>query len=432
MCAAIRVDGLSKSYRLGTSSAGYGRLTESLQDGVMRLVRRSDSVPRHEEIWALKDVSFEVEEGEMVGVIGQNGAGKTTLLKLLSRITEPTQGRAEVNGRVGSLLEVGTGFHLELTGRENIWLSGAILGMRKREIQRKFDEIVDFSGIDRFIDTPVKRYSSGMHVRLAFSVAAHLQPEILLIDEVLAVGDQAFQKKCLGKMDEVTHEGRTVLFVSHHMGPIRSLCPRAIWLRNGQIAAEGPTEDVVDSYLDSMLSTEKPKHTGNATGQRNLVEIERVRLLDAAGRPASRFPYGADISVEISFSARERVEKPNFWVGIGSERSIFSAINLLDDAGPAYIEGRGKLVCTFRDVPLLPRFYNVFMGVGEESAVSDLVPAHIATHLEIVGNAEEIGLAGPSADVAMRTCAPVLVPYAWRHPDGTEIEVDTHPLTGSA
>ena len=223
---AVRVDNLSKRYYLGALQ----QRQDTLRDALVSVFRRSGSrtLPLSEELWALKDVSFEVKQGEVLGIVGRNGAGKSTLLKLLSRITEPTSGRAEIQGRVASLLEVGTGFHPELSGRENIYLNGAILGMHRNEIERKFDEIVDFSGIERFLDTPVKRYSSGMYVRLAFAVAAHLEPEILFVDEVLSVGDAQFQKKCLGKMGNVAKEGRTILFVSHNMVAMQSLCQRAI------------------------------------------------------------------------------------------------------------------------------------------------------------------------------------------------------------
>lgn len=263
---AIRVENLSKRYRIGQRERYY-----ALRDVLAKLFtapfRRLSASPSHrlsvspfprfsdsQHIWALKDVSFEVKRGEVVGIIGRNGAGKTTLLKILSRITEPTEGYAEIHGRVGSLLEVGTGFHPELTGRENIYLSGAILGMKKREIDKKFDEIVAFAEIEKFIDTPVKHYSSGMYVRLAFAVAAHLDPEILLVDEVLAVGDLAFQKKCLGKMGDVAQGGRTVLFVSHQMNQIRRLCERVLWLDGGHIRQAGPTHEVVSAYEAAMTS----------------------------------------------------------------------------------------------------------------------------------------------------------------------------------
>src|SRR3990172_2695500 len=282
METVIKIEHLSKQYRIG-ARVGYRTFRETLVDAAKAPFVRlsgalskglgakseeqgaeshsSNSLPsalsskqslRSEDtIWALKDVSFEVKQGEIVGIIGRNGAGKSTLLKILSRITEPTEGRAEIYGRVGSLLEVGTGFHRELTGRENIYLNGGILGMKKGEIERKFDEIVDFSGVEKFIDTPVKHYSSGMHVRLAFAVAAHLEPEILMVDEVLAVGDAQFQKKCLDKMKEVGQEGRTVLFVSHNMQAITRLCERVILLREGSVFIDGPSHQVVGSYLNA-------------------------------------------------------------------------------------------------------------------------------------------------------------------------------------
>lgn len=246
---AIRVESLSKKYLLGNVTSDT--LRDQLSHTLKRFVGRQNHLPKQEtnSIWALKDISFEVKEGEVLGIIGKNGAGKSTLLKLLSRITHPTSGHIEVYGRVASLLEVGTGFHPELTGRENIYLNAAILGMKRHEIRSKFDEIVAFAEIDKFIDTPVKRYSSGMYMRLAFAVAAHLEPDILIIDEVLAVGDSAFQKKSLGKMDEVSKSGRTVLFVSHNMATIRSLCTRSVWLDYGEIKMIGKTSDIVDRYL---------------------------------------------------------------------------------------------------------------------------------------------------------------------------------------
>jgi lipopolysaccharide transport system ATP-binding protein len=249
---AIRVEGVSKRYLIGTGRPRYGRLTESLWNGITAPFRRlrgdSEGRARGGHIWALKDVSLEVRRGEVVGVIGRNGAGKTTLLKVLSRITEPSEGYAEIRGRVGSLLEVGTGFHPELTGRENIYLNGAILGMRRAEIDRKFDEIVTFAEVERFIDTPVKRFSSGMQVRLAFAVAAHLDPEILLVDEVLGVGDLGFQRKSLGRLERVAEGGRTVLFVSHQLNQVRRLCQWAAWIERGRLQAVGPTSEVVAAY----------------------------------------------------------------------------------------------------------------------------------------------------------------------------------------
>jgi len=244
---AIRATGLGKRYRLGEHHS-FGSLRETLVER-LRSIGRTRPDAEKTTIWALRDVSFEIAPGEAVGIIGRNGAGKSTLLKVLSRITEPTEGRAEIRGRVGSLLEVGTGFHPELTGRENIFLNGAILGMRRAEIAARFDEIVGFAEVETFIDTPVKRYSSGMYLRLAFAVAAHLEPEILLVDEVLAVGDLAFQKKCLGRMKDVSRAGRTVLFVSHNLGAIRNLCSRAMLVRDGRLEAAGPVDAVIDRYV---------------------------------------------------------------------------------------------------------------------------------------------------------------------------------------
>jgi lipopolysaccharide transport system ATP-binding protein len=265
---AIRVEGLSKKYRIGAAKGSYRTLRETLADTLTSPVRRLSSAvgsrprrPADDTIWALKDVSFEVRSGEVVGVIGRNGAGKSTLLKILSRITDPSGGYAEINGRVGSLLEVGTGFHLELTGRENVFLNGAILGMRRQEIGRKFDEIVAFAEIEKFIDTPVKHYSSGMHMRLAFSVAAHLEPEILLVDEVLAVGDAAFQKKCLGKMEDVAAQGRTVLFVSHSLATVRELCQTSLVLEGGTVNFRGPVVEGLARYSQGILG----KRTQNSS-----------------------------------------------------------------------------------------------------------------------------------------------------------------------
>jgi lipopolysaccharide transport system ATP-binding protein len=313
----IRVDGLSKQYRIGSKQQGYKTLRDTLAETLVSPFRRAQELFRGqpygaaglgETIWALKDVSCEIKRGEVVGIIGPNGAGKTTLLKILSRITEPTEGQAEIHGRVGSLLEVGTGFHPELTGRENIYLNGAILGMKKAEIEQKFDEIVDFAEIEKFIYTPVKHYSSGMYVRLAFAVAAHLEPEILLVDEVLAVGDASFQKKCLGKMGEVAEGGRTVLFVSHNMVAVRNLCSRAIWLQDGFILQSGVTSAVVDSYLRENSRTESIN--AMATIIRSLPPDPAFRLnsvdVRQNGRPGNVVVNGQPVEVAIQYSVLQR------------------------------------------------------------------------------------------------------------------------------
>lgn len=307
----IRVENLSKRYRIGAQQK-YKALRDVLTDAIYKPFRAISSFRKEKEsevnnnpsnnyIWALRNVSFEVKRGEVVGIIGRNGAGKSTLLKILSRITEPTEGRAEIYGRVGSLLEVGTGFHPELTGRENIYLNGAILGMKRNEIRRKFDEIVAFAEIEKFIDTPVKFYSSGMYVRLAFAVAAHLEPEILLVDEVLAVGDAAFQKKCLGKMGDVAKEGRTVLFVSHNMGAITRLCKRSFWLDKGKIILDGSSKEVVSRYQSQyLMACAEWKRVDSQKIDGDFAFLS-VSVMNGDGRPTNLFGGNEPISVEIKY-----------------------------------------------------------------------------------------------------------------------------------
>ena len=299
---AIKVENLSKLYHIGRAQQRHDTLRDLLMD-VIRSPFQKNSKEESNSIWALKDVSFEVRHGEVMGIVGPNGAGKSTLLKLLALITEPTGGRAVINGRVGSLLEVGAGFHPELTGRENIYLYGAILGMRRVEIERKFDEIIAFSEIEKFLDTPVKRYSSGMYVRLAFAVAAHMEPEILLVDEVLAVGDAAFQKKCLGKMGDVATTGRTVLFVSHNLIALQSLCQRAIWLQNGQKQMEGEAPQVVADYLKSNASvqTEHVWDDVEIAPGNDVVRLHRMRVRPKNGSPSDPITMQTPFTIEVEF-----------------------------------------------------------------------------------------------------------------------------------
>ena len=306
MSLALRVHDLGKRYRLGTQIDAYATLRDLLADAVSASFRRSKRKhhPTDETLWALRHVSFELPQGKVLGIIGKNGAGKSTLLKILSRVTEPTEGYAEIRGRVGSLLEVGTGFHPELTGRENIYLNGAILGMRREEIDRKFDEIVAFSEIGRFLDTPVKRYSSGMYVRLAFAVAAHLEPEILVVDEVLAVGDAAFQRKCLGRMSDVAQGGRTVLFVSHNMSAILNLTEEAIVLDKGQIVFHGPTTEAVDFYLSSamMRSGERVWQPEEVPAAAYPFRPLALRVKDARGRATDTVRSTEPVTVEVEYA----------------------------------------------------------------------------------------------------------------------------------
>jgi len=371
---AIRVERLSKRYRIGGPQARYKTIRETLVETARAPFRRLAEVARgqaratsDETIWALKDVSFEVKRGEVVGIIGRNGAGKSTLLKILSRITEPTSGRAEIHGRVGSLLEVGTGFHPELTGRENIYLNGAILGMKKAEIERKFDEIVAFSEIEKFLDTPVKHYSSGMYVRLAFAVAAHLEPEILLVDEVLAVGDAAFQKKCLGKMGDVAREGRTVLFVSHNMTAVQALCPQCVLLDSGRLAHQGETIKVVRHYLGSQRQTKQvflgpmTRRTGSGGAR-----YTAVRILDSEGQVTSSVSIGGKVTIELEFESERVLSSPSF--GVLFRNSMLEPVVLLTTRithgeMPPVTRG-GTVRLHIERLDLLPGSYYLTLGLS--------------------------------------------------------------------
>jgi lipopolysaccharide transport system ATP-binding protein len=307
----VRVEDVSKRYRIGGLHPGYMTLRELVGDVItapFRRLRGAQDGGGYQTLWALRGVSLEVRRGELVGIIGHNGAGKSTLLKILSRITRPTEGEVEIYGRVGSLLEVGTGFHGDLTGRENVYLSGAILGMRRAEIERKFDEIIQFSELEKFIDTPVKFYSSGMYVRLAFSVAAQLEPEILIMDEVLAVGDAAFQQKCLDKMHEIRQQGRTIFFVSHNLPAVTRLCRRVVLLEGGRVAADGAAQEVVNRYLSSswkagalrVWAADAEEAPGDA-----VVRLRRVRVCDERGETAAAVGIRRPFSIEITYDVRE-------------------------------------------------------------------------------------------------------------------------------
>jgi lipopolysaccharide transport system ATP-binding protein len=322
---AISVRGIGKQYRIGAKARVGRTLRETIGDLATAPFRRVGRIGKgtapEELIWALKDVSFDVQPGEVIGVIGRNGAGKSTLLKILSRITEPTEGRIELRGRLASLLEVGTGFHPELTGRENVYLNGSILGMKKVEIDRKFDEIAAFAEIEKFLDTPVKHYSSGMYVRLAFAVAAHLEPEILLVDEVLAVGDAAFQKKCMGKIDEVAKEGRTVLFVSHNMGSIQSLCQKGVLLENGELIAQGDIGPMIDQYLVKLQENQKGKKLYDLPRRSGLGIKSRITdcaVFDGKGAVVTQLKLGDPFSVGLACAGIESLQDLQFVVGINS------------------------------------------------------------------------------------------------------------------
>ena len=356
---AIRVEGLSKRYQIGATPVAYRTLRESVTDmmaGPFRRLSRAGRAARSADataFWALKDVSFTIPQGAAVGIIGRNGAGKSTLLKILSRITDPTAGFAEIHGRVGSLLEVGTGFHPELTGRENIALNGAILGMRRREIAHKFDEIVAFSEVEKFIDSPVKFYSSGMYLRLAFAVAAHLDPEILLVDEVLAVGDAAFRKKCLGKMDAVAHTGRTVFLVSHDLTAIHDLCPTTLLLEHGQVLAHGPTADVVRQYMgkyEDIGSAYTPQGAEQGSDEFQLLALT-VRAADGVTRTA--YNWDEDIYIDVDYRILQTLR--NLRVGFQIENDRNQVIFRSGDADWVASLGETRAPGVYRSTCHIPR-----------------------------------------------------------------------------
>jgi lipopolysaccharide transport system ATP-binding protein len=381
---AIDVAGLSKKYHIGGLQKSYHRLTDQLADMAVAPFRRAGKLLRgqatgaaelDETLWALQDVSFQIKSGEIVGIIGRNGAGKSTLLKILSGITDPSAGYADIYGRIGSLLEVGTGFHPELTGRENIYLNGAILGMKKAEIERKLDEIVAFAEIEKFLDTPVKHYSSGMYVRLAFSVAAHLEPEILLVDEVLAVGDLAFQRKCLGKMDDVAHEGRTVVFVSHNMGLLQTLCERGIFLDEGSVRTDGTIVEAVDAYLQTLeqaRSHNLSKRTDRkGEGKVRLVGIEVANHESSSnlktGHPARFVFCVTDIlpGLACNFFIYDTIGQPvtGFMSKVRGPEDVYDPENGLN------------FVCELDELLLLPGRYRIDVAIVGDNRLQDFIEA---------------------------------------------------------
>ncbi|BAZ42341.1 ABC transporter-like protein [Calothrix sp. NIES-4101] len=414
----IRVENLSKKYVLSHQKEGrsnYKSLRESITDGVSSLSKKlfnpsSKEIcnPVCEEFWALKDVSFEIKQGDRVGIIGRNGAGKSTLLKILSRITEPTSGSIRIKGRVASLLEVGTGFHPELTGRENIFLNGTILGMSKEEIKRKFDEIVAFAEIEKFLDTPVKRYSSGMYVRLAFAVAAHLEPEILIVDEVLAVGDAQFQKKCLGKMEDVGKEGRTVLFVSHNMQGIRRLCSKAVYLEQGVTKKVNSVEDAIQRYSANLSMSAFDVDLDSV--RRNSGFGEKARLLRIQLTPGTSFSYGEPL--ELIFFIRCKGEIPDLAIGIGFDTLDGNRIMTLDSdhnqAPLQMADGVHEIHFSVDRNPLHPGRYSVGVAIISNLFALDYIPNSIVWEVssgstDLIGDRSYGGCRLPVKVLALQT-----------------------------
>ena len=384
---AIRVEKLSKKYSLGAVKAHHTTLRDHLVGGIKSLFKKELRPSQDASIfWALKAVSLEIKPGEVVGIIGRNGAGKSTLLKILARITDPTTGMAEIHGRVGSLLEVGTGFHSELTGRENTYLNGAILGMTKKEIDRKFDEIVAFAEIERFVDTPVKHYSSGMYLRLAFAVAAHLEPEILLIDEVLAVGDIAFQRKCLGKMGDVAKQGRTILFVSHNMAAVESLCSTAYLLENGQLVESGTTKTVIDAYLSTIptLCNTSLEHRPDREGSGRLRFTDIELRLDE-GVPTEVAQTGKTLLISVAYtSTSDTLKNVEMSIDIFAQNGqcMLMLNNEMSGTNFESVPGVGRFSCRVERFPLSPGQYPITLFCRVNGIIADWVSAAILLTVE--------------------------------------------------
>ncbi len=385
MKTVVHVDQVSKMFRLG--DVGSSTLTEDIRAVYHKLTGKTNShlitadandraaKATSDYVWALKDINFEVKEGEIVGLVGRNGAGKSTLLKILSRTTSPTKGQIKIRGKVASLLEVGTGFHPDLSGRDNIFLNGTILGMRKAEIQAKFDQIVEFAGVQRYIDTPVKRYSSGMYVRLAFAVAAHLDPDILIIDEVLAVGDAEFQAKCLGKMKEVSDQGRTVLFVSHNMGAVADLCSRAIMLKQGTQFMDGDTDDVIRAYVKQNMNTglKDQSALNDPTVRRGngAVRFEHIEMLNASGQQANEFNPGDKVVVKMTVKVNEDVDDLLASISLrsGRTRDVVTSTGRNQVASGPFKAGQTlQLTYEFNALPLRPGVYETYFWLGDNRA----------------------------------------------------------------
>jgi lipopolysaccharide transport system ATP-binding protein len=407
MAQTITVENLGKQYRVGATLADYGRLTEDLSRHVARLLGRANEErpAASREFWALREVSFGVDEGEVVGIVGRNGAGKTTLLKLLSRITRPTTGRAVVRGRVGSLLEVGTGFHPELSGRENVYLNGAILGMRRREIEAKFDDIVEFAEVQRFIDTPVKRYSSGMAVRLAFSVAAFLEPEILFIDEVLSVGDQAFQQRCLGRVGEIAQSGRTILFVSHSLAAVSSLCGRGILIDGGRILADGPVDDVLAQYVEMVRDQGdndlRDRQDRQGDGR---LRFTGVRVAGPQGAPRTWDDTQFSLFYEASGELPEVLT--SFAVEGPLGEPVFHLTNRVAGQDLRDLPSSGEIRCTVPSIPIAPGRYTINLYCEVNGVLADWIRG--AGAFEIV----ERDVFG-SGHLPLPTHGRLVLPHTW-------------------
>ncbi len=430
MSTVIKVENVSKQYRLG--QIGTGTLSHDLnrwwakvrgkEDPFLKIGEANDRTQKgsSDYVWALQNINFEVKQGEVLGIIGRNGAGKSTLLKILSKTTAPTTGSIKIKGRIASLLEVGTGFHPELSGRDNIFLNGAILGMSKHEIKSKFDEIVDFSGVERYIDTPVKRYSSGMYVRLAFAVAAHLESEILILDEVLAVGDAEFQKKCLGKMGDVSKsEGRTVLFVSHNMGAVKTLCNKGIMLQNGRLKGGGEIDPILQLYFkkdeDStgIFSSAKLDSSEKVT-------IKKITLQNQFNQNTENFNIGDDLIVNLVLDSDEYFDKPNLAVGIKSKTGFITIANTMFDTAqmPFLKKGINNVSIRFKKLPLLPQEYYLGIGLRTYDCKIFLMKTKDIGYFNINTRMSDLGIIKPMAEEIVMDSVTPFIPYEWNFGNG--------------
>jgi homopolymeric O-antigen transport system ATP-binding protein len=409
--AIIRLEQVSKRYHL---LAGQRTLRELAGSWAASVRRRSGTREASDALWALRDVSFEVKRGEALGVIGPNGAGKTTILKLVSRVTRPTAGRVSAQGRLSSLIELGAGFHPELSGRENVFLNGVILGLTRRQVAQRFDAIVAFAELKPFIDMPVKRYSSGMHARLGFAVAAHVDPDVLLVDEIFAVGDASFQRKCFDYIHAFLKSGRTAIFVSHYMSVVQQLCNRVLWLDHGRMAMIGAPSEVLNAYLDSV----DQRALASAAGYRHADARFRVvgmSLADRDGHEQQSFRHGEDIVVRITYSVPRPVERPHFVLAVADAQGgppLFLASMLVDGQTPVRIEGQGSIKCRLKAVPLMPRVYALWGEVWAADRASPLLEWQRLGAFRIVEDDGQRQME-PGGIRHVRVDGPVRVSYEW-------------------
>lgn len=426
----ISVENLSKQYRLGKIGTGsfshdvnrWWHKVRGKEDPYLKVGEVNDRTFKGDSdyVWSLRDVNFTIEKGSVVGIIGRNGAGKSTLLKILSRTTTPTNGSVKIKGRVASLLEVGTGFHPELTGRENIFLNGAILGMTKKEIKRKFDEIVDFAGVERYIDTPVKRYSSGMYVRLAFGVAAHLESEILIVDEVLAVGDAEFQRKCLGKMKDVsTGEGKTVLFVSHNMPAIKTLCTTGLLMEQGSLKYAGSIDDTIGQYFKKDDNSEGFFTPGKFSKDEQVV-IKEVSIQNQLAETTETFRVGDDLKINLLLESTQDFEEPYIFVAIKSNFGAVCVASTMIDGNKLnrLKKGENVISCTFKSLPLLPQEYYLSIGIRRNDGRTFLTTSKEIGHFVIVTRMKELGIDGEIAERMAADSVSPIIPYEWNFGNG--------------